>query len=71
MSKNRFKWDRYAPIAFMFIIGLSLGLVIGFAFGVENAGSSNMIYFLLFPIVVLLIAFVIFNMIARRVDKAA
>ncbi len=42
----------------MFMIGLSLGLVIGFAIGAVNAGNTNVIYFLMQPIAAILITFI-------------
>ena len=67
MSVSKSAWERYAPPAFLFIVGITLGFVLGFGSGI--IGGSGAIYILILPIAALLIAFVLFSLVARGIGK--
>ncbi len=67
MSTSQSKWDRYGPMTYLFIIGVSIGFELGFAFGI--AGGAETFYIVLIPIAVILIAFVLFSVTARGIGK--
>lgn len=67
MSISRSSWDRWAPAAYLFVIGLALGLVIGFAVGATSGIGQGAAYFLLIPVAIIVVAFIVFAAIGRRV----
>lgn len=71
MKISRSSWDKWAPVAYIFIIGLVLGFVVGFAMGMTSGGGPNTLYFLLLPPAVIVLAFVTFTMIARKIGRDA
>ncbi len=71
MRIDRSSWDKWAPVAYMFIIGLVLGFVVGFALGMNSPGGSGTLYFLLLPPAAIVLAFIAFAAIARRIGRDA
>ncbi len=69
MKIRRSSWDKWAPVAYLFVIGLSVGFGLGFAFE-RIDGSYNPVYFALIPVMVILVAFVSFVIISRRMTVA-
>jgi hypothetical protein len=69
MSISRTKWDRWAPAAYLFIIGLALGFAVGFALGLTGCSAPNAVYLAIVPVAVILGAFVVLVLIARKVEN--
>ena len=62
------KWDRWAPTAYLFIIGLVVGYVMGFASGILSGGSMSF-WVLITPVIVIAAAFVVFFFMARTIGR--
>jgi len=69
MSISRSSWDKWAPMAYLFIIGLVAGFVTGYAFGMVNRDASDAAYFLILPLAIIIIAFIFLVLIARGMSK--
>ena len=67
-SENIRKWDRWAPIAYLFILGLVIGYVMGFASGILSGGSMAF-WVLIIPVMVIVIAFAAFFFMARTIGR--
>ena len=67
-SEEISKWDRWAPTAYLFIIGLVVGYVMGFASGILSGGSMAF-WVLIVPVIVIAIAFIAFFFMARTIGK--
>lgn len=65
---KRATWDKWAPVSYMFLIGLALGLAIGFAVGLVY-GSSGILFILFAPAIIIVAAFIILSIISQRVDR--
>ncbi len=63
-------WDRWALAGYLFTIGLALGFVTGYSLGITH-GSSNAVYFLLFPVIAIVIIFIALVMMAKRIAGKA
>ena len=62
-------WDKRAPAVYLFVIGLALGLVIGFGLGIMEGRSSDILAFLILPIVMIVFAFLVLAILSHRVDR--
>jgi hypothetical protein len=64
---SRSSWDRWAPVLYMFIIGMAVGFGIGLAVGFSGKAGSDTVYLALLPAVVILIAFVVLVWASKRI----
>jgi hypothetical protein len=69
MRIDRASWDRWAPVLYLFIIAMAVGLGIGLAVGFSNQGISGSAYLALLPAAVILIAFVVLVIISKRIGN--
>ena len=61
-------WDKWAPALYLFIIGLALGLVIGFGLGITGYRSTDKLAFLILPVGMIVFAFLVLTILSHRVD---
>ena len=66
MNEQVAEWDKWAPTVYLFILGLVVGYVMGFASGILSGGSTSF-WVLIIPVIVIVIAFVAFNLLARTI----
>ena len=69
MSISMTTWDRWAPAAYLFVIGVTIGFVTGLGIGLTSDGGSGVIYIVLLPIAVILILFVVLVFISKRIGR--
>jgi hypothetical protein len=66
---SRSSWDRWAPVLYLFIIGMALGFGIGLAVGSSSKAGSDLAYIALLPVVLIVIAFVILVIVSKRIGR--
>ncbi|HTY47767.1 MAG TPA: hypothetical protein VMB46_08915 [Methanomassiliicoccales archaeon] len=69
MDANASTWDKWAPAAFFFVIGLVLGYVAGVGIGAAGSSPSLPLLISIPPVAIIVAAFILFNLAARRRDK--
>jgi hypothetical protein len=69
MDISTTKWDRWAPAAYLLVIGLAAGYGIGLAIGTSDTVDSDPTFFLLLPIGMILAAFIALVIVSKRIQK--
>ncbi|HEY3420656.1 MAG TPA: hypothetical protein VGK23_08905 [Methanomassiliicoccales archaeon] len=62
-------WDRWAPAAYLLVIGLAAGYGIGLAIGSSGTIGSDPALFVLLPLAMILAAFVALVIVSKRIRK--
>ena len=66
MSIDRASWNKWAPAAYLFIIGLAMGFGLGYALGMTGVDGAKAVFLALVPVAVILVAFVVLTTISKR-----
>ena len=69
MSISMSSWDRWAPAAYLFMIGITVGFVTGLGVGLTGGGGQGVIYMAFLPILVILVLFVALMVMSKRIGK--
>lgn len=62
-------WDRWAPAAYLLVIGLAAGYGVGLAIGSSGTDDSGSVYFILLPIAMILVTFLALVIVSKRIRK--
>jgi hypothetical protein len=63
------KWDRWAPAAYLLVMGLAAGYGIGLAIGSGGNIGTDMTLLVLLPIAMILAAFIALVIVSKRITK--
>ncbi len=69
MNINISSWDKWAPAAYLLVIGLAAGYGVGLAIGSGGSLASGSVYFILLPIAMILVTFVALVIVSKRIRK--
>jgi hypothetical protein len=69
MNISRSSWDRWAPAAYLLVIGLAAGYGVGLAIGSTGDVSSGPLYYVLLPVAMILVAFVALVIASKHIGK--
>ena len=69
MNINISSWDKWAPAAYLLVIGLAAGYGVGLAIGSDGSLASGSVYFILLPIAMILVTFVALVIVSKRIRK--
>ena len=61
-------WDRWAPAAYLFMIGITIGFETGLGVGLTS-GGLGVIYMAFLPILLILVLFVAMAVMSKRIGK--
>jgi hypothetical protein len=62
-------WDKWAPAAYLLVIGLAAGYGVGLAIGSSGTGASDSVYFILLPVAMILVTFIALVIVSKRIRK--
>ena len=69
MSLSMSSWDRWAPAAYLFVIGITVVFVTGLGMGLTSGGGQGVIYMAFLPILVIIVLFVAFVVLSKGIGN--